>query len=372
MSRDVVVVAGALAQRPHRAGHAWVFVHWLLGLRGSGFHVVFVDRISAELGDVAEGVRWVRDVMTAAGFENAWSVLLADGTTAGIPRPDLVERVRGALLVNIMGYLDDEELLATVDRRVFLDLDPGFTQSWQANGLADLLRGHDAFATVGLNLGGPDCCVPDVGVDWIPTLPPVDLDLWCCALAPSGSFTTVGSWRGPFDPIDVNGRRYGLRAHEARAHADLPAHTGAPLEVALDIDDWDAADRSRLEQGGWGLRDPREVSSDLGVYRDYVHASLAEFAIAKQAYVGLRTGWFSDRSACYLASGRAVIVSDTSLPEWMCGGEGILPYRDVDEAAAAIDAVRAEPVRHGQAARDFARAHLDARLVARSLVERAA
>jgi hypothetical protein len=308
--------------------------------------------------------------MARAGFDGAWTVLLPDGGAAGMTRRDLLQHAEDAWLLNIMGYLDDPELLAAVRRRVFLDLDPGFTQSWQASGSADLLRGHDAFATVGLNIGAPDCRVPNVGVEWIPTLPPVDLDLWQCEPSAAGPFTTVGSWRGPFDPIDVDGVRYGLRAHEARAHADLPARTGVALEAALDIDPWDEGDRARLELGGWELHDPREVSGDLCAYRDYVHGSSAEFAVAKQAYVGLRTGWFSDRSACYLASGRAVIVSDTGLPEWVCRGEGLFTYRDPDEAIAAIRTVRADPVRHGHAARRFAHEHLDGRVVARSLLER--
>jgi hypothetical protein len=344
----------------------------MLGLRRAGCRVVFVDRMSPAFGDVGEGVRWVRDVMAAAGLDSAWSVLLDDGTTAGVPRADLLDRARDALLLNVMGYVDDDELLSVARRRVFLDLDPGFTQTWQADGLADLLDGHDAFATVGLNVGNPECLVPDLGVDWLPTLPPVDLDLWCCDRAPAGAFTTVASWRGPFAPVTVDGVRYGLRAHEARAHADLPARTGLPLEAALDMDDWDGDDRARLESAGWTLRDPRPVSSGLASYRDYVHGSLAEFAVAKQVYVGLRTGWFSDRSACYLASGRAVIVSDTYLPGWLCDGDGLFAYRDIDEAEAAIEAVSADPARHGSAARELARAHLDARVVALSLLERAA
>jgi hypothetical protein len=271
-----------------------------------------------------------------------------------------------------MGYLDDDDILSAAERRLFLDLDPGFAQSWKANGLADVLGGHDAFVTVGLNVGKPSCLVPDVGIDWIRTLPPVDVQRWRCDESASGSFTTIGSWRGPFDPIDVDGCRYGLRAHQARVHADLPRRTGARLEAAIEFDSWDLEDRMRLKIGGWSLRDPRPLSRDLFVYRDYVQHSVAEFGIAKQVYVGLRSGWFSDRSACYLASGRAVIVTDTGLPAWMRDGNGIRTYRDTDEAIAAIDEVRADPVRHGRAAREFAEEHLDARRVAQSVLERVA
>jgi hypothetical protein len=375
VSSDVVVVAGAMAQQPNRAGHAWVFVNWMLSLRRLGYRVLFVDRIDASLGAVRAGVRWVGDVMASQGLDSSWSVLvgheqLADAS-GGVPRTQVAALADGALLVNVMGYLDDADLLARFAHRIFLDVDPGFGQVWQANGLADVFSGHDTYATVGLNVGAADCKVPHLGIPWVHTLPPVDLASWAASSPPGTQFTTIASWRGPFAPIELNGEVFGLRAHEARRFGDLPASTGMTLEIALAIDNSDAVDRRTLICGGWSLRDPLTVAGDLGSYRSYIHGSMAEFSTAKQAYVAMRTGWFSDRSACYLAAGRPVIMPDTGFGTLPSSGDAVLIYRTRDEAAEALAAVAAAPARHAAAALAFAEQHLDGRLVARALLENA-
>ena len=153
------------------------------------------------------------------------------------------------LLLNVMGYLDDEELLAAPPLRVFLDIDPGFGQMWRQLGLADLLAGHDRFVSVGLNVGSAGCAVPDCGLDWIPTLPPVALDHW--PVVPDGTrFTSVATWRGPYGPVEHEGRTYGLRVHEFRRFLSLPGLTPGEFEIALAIDPADAADAERLATGG--------------------------------------------------------------------------------------------------------------------------
>lgn len=370
--RETIVVGGALAQRVGRAGHAWVFLNWMLGFRSLGHDVVFVDRVDSTMGDVDRGVAWVREVMEPFGFDDCWSVLLDDGTCAGIARGDLEARASGALLLNVMGYLDDPTVLAAVDQRVFLDIDPGFGQCWQHGELATLFADHDVYATVGLNVGSAGCRVPELGLDWFATLPPVDLDAWSYTSPTSAHFTTVASWRGPFAPVTLDGEVFGLRVHEARAYAGLPARTGAWIEAALDIDSSDGADLALLLKGGWHMVDPAVVAADLYLYRSYIADSVAEFAIAKQVYVALRSGWFSDRSACYLAAGRAVVVSDTGLAEHLPIGAGLLTFTNPDEAAAAVDEVRSDPGRHALAARGLAEEHFDAGRVAQRLLERAA
>lgn len=367
-----VLIAGALAQRPNRGGHAWVFLNWMLGFRRCGYRTIFVDRFDRSMGDVGAGVGWVRDVMGCCGFSDNWSVVLDDGTTAGITRDALERCAVGAVLLNVMGYLDDEVLLGTVGRRIFLDVDPGFGQSWQQAQLAELFVGHDAYATVGLNVGRPDCLVPTLGIPWITTLPPVDLDAWPVVESWNTCFSTVGSWRGPFAPVQVGSNTFGLRVHEARSYADLPSKTGAWLEAALDIDETDDRDRALLLNGGWRLRDPRREAGTVETYRSYVQNSFAEFAIAKHIYVRMRSGWFSDRSACYLAAGKAVVVSDTGVADHLPVGEGLLTYTDLDEAAEAIHEVEAHGSKHAAAARRLAEDLFDAGTVAQRLLERAA
>lgn len=367
-----VVVAGALAQRPGRPGHAWVFLNWMCGARRTRRDVVFVDRWTGELGPCAAGVEWVRTVMASADFDGAWAVVLPSGECAGLSRAELERRLDGSVLLNVMGYLDDEALLALPARRIFLDIDPGFGQAWHVAGLADVFRGHERTATVGLNVGRAGCGVPDLGKDWITTVPPVDVDAWSCAGPPRGPLTSVGSWRGPFAPVVIDGVTHGLRVHAGRAFADLPLRTGVGIEVALDIDPADDPDRLQMLAGGWSVREPGDVAGTMDDYRSYLRRSAGEFSIAKEAYVTMRSGWFSDRSACYLASGRPVITTDTGLGGHLPIGDGLLTYQTVDDAVAAIDEVMSRPAHHARAARELALEYLDSRRVVPSLLERAA
>ena len=365
-----IVVGAALAQRPQRAGHAWMVLNWLAAFRRLGHDVVFADRIDPTLGAVRAGVYWVATTLGSLGVP--WSVLLGDGSATGMPRRELLARARGGVLVNVMGYLDDPQLMDVAARRVFLDIDPGFGQAWQHAGLASVFVGHDAYATVGLNVGRAEGRVPDLGIEWITTLPPVDLDLWPASPPPSeGRFTTVATWRGPFAPVEIDGVVHGLRVHEARRYRTLPSTSGRSLEIALDIDPGDGRDRDALLDGGWVLRDPRSVAGDVDAYRQYIQSSRGEFSIAKQIYVSLRSGWFSDRSACYLASGRPVVASDTGLAPHLPTGEGLLTFDGPESAEQALAEVHEDADRHTKAARQIAEAHFDGRLVAARLLERA-
>ena len=366
---DRVTIAGALAQRPGVGGHAAVFVHWLRGFRRLGWDVLFVDRLDPS-SDASAQERWLADVMEAAGIGDRWAALGPDGACAGRPRAEVLEHLRGsALLLNVMGYLDDPDLLAAAPRRVFLDLDPGFPQMWRALGLHDAFAGHDDVVTVGTRVGLPGSTVPTCGLDWIHTLPPVDLEHWPAGRdAPNGAFTSIATWRGPFGPVDFAGHRYGLRVHEFRRFLDLPSRTGVALEVALSIDSGDAADRDAVAGAGWVLADPRAVAADLSAYRAYIERSAAELSIAKQMYVDTCGGWFSDRSACYLAAGRPVVAQDTGFGDALPVGEGLLRFATADEATDAVDEVRAGWHAHARAARALAEEHLDAPRVVERLL----
>jgi len=374
-----IAVSGSLAQRPGRAGHAWVFLNYLLGFRDLGHEVLFLDRLEAAMLDPGEGAtsvrdsraaRWLVETMAGAGLGDCYCLLLDGGETIGLSRAQALERLgRSSLLLDFNGFLADEELLAAAPRRVFLDIDPGFAQIWSELGLTAMLDGHDAFATVGLNLGAPGCTVPGGGREWVTTTQPVLLERWP-AIAAGDAFTSVGSWRGPFGPVEFEGVDYGLRAHEFRRFAELPRHCGAPFEIALDIDPADAADAERLRAGGWGLADPASIAADLETYRAYLQGSLAEISIAKGMYVKSRGGWFSDRSACYLASGKPVLAQDTGFGGWLPVGEGLLSFDDMASAVAGAEAILAAPERHARAAREIAEEHFDSRKVLPALLER--
>jgi hypothetical protein len=374
--RETVVVAGSVAQRPGRGGHAWVLLQYLLGFRRLGFEVLFLDRLSREMLPAGAGwpppreLDWLRSTMAAHGLEDDWCLLLDDheAGSGGLPRREALERVRRAtVLIDVMGFLADEEMLAAAGRRVFLDIDPGFPQMWQELGLHRSFGDHDAYATVGLRVGLEGSSVPTCGVEWVRTPQPVVLAEW--PATPGGrAYTSVATWRGPFEPIDFGGQRFGLRAHQMRAFAALPDATGVEMELALDIDPADEADADRLREGGWRLVSP-ERAATAADYRSYVQTSRAEVGVAKDMYVRSRGGWLSDRSLCYLASGKPVIAQATGFEREVETGAGLLCFADFEEAAASVAEVEGAYERHSAAARELAGARFDSDRVLPELLE---
>ncbi|MEY2434166.1 MAG: hypothetical protein QOC92_3891 [Acidimicrobiaceae bacterium] len=373
MQNGTIVVGGSLAQRPGHGGHAWVFLNYLLGLQRLGWDVFFVDRLEPEMcADMTTNVAWLRDVMAAFDLAERWALLYDGGREVVNSTRVLVEQTvdNATLFLNVMGYIDDERVMAGAERRVFLDIDPGFGQMWQATGLQEMFVGHDDYVTIGENIGAPGCTIPTCGVDWITTKQPVVLGQWPVTPISSTTFTSVVSWRGPFAPVEFEGETYGLRVHEFRRFLELPAKTGEPFELALDIHPDEADDLVRLSESAWNLVDPRVVAGDPHTYRDYVQRSGAELMIAKNLYVRSRSGWFSDRSACYLAAGRAVVAQNTGLDDWLPSGDGLLLFDSLDEAIDAVKAVAADPRRHSRAAREIAEAHFGSDVVLTRLLDR--
>jgi hypothetical protein len=370
-----VAVGGALAQRPGYGGHAWALLGYLRGFRELGHEVLFLDRLTWEMapdpGQRERCVRWLVETMEAAGLGDSYSLFLEEGTV-GLSREEAIARVRDSLLLlNVMGFVEDPEVLAASRRKVFLDIDPGFGQMWRALGLYDPFVGHDAYATVGERIGEPDCLVPDCGIEWVTTPHPIVLGDWPVA-AGGARFTGVGSWRGPYAPIEFEGRRFGLRAHELRKLLALPAGVDAEFELALEIDPADAADAEALAANGWRLVDPAAVAGDLGSYRRYVQGSRAELMVAKEIYVETRGGWLGERSLAYLASGKPVLALETGFGERYPTGEGLIAFADLEGARAGAEEILAAPERHARAARELAAEHFDACKVLGRLLERVA
>ncbi len=369
----VAIVAGALANKPRSGGEAWVRLSWVLGLRRLGFDVVFVERLA---GDHADGQRYFEEV--AAEFRLAESSGLIDAngrSRAGMSEVALREAATGAeVIFNISGHLDDGPLLAGPRHRAYVDLDPGFTQAWHSDpAIPFSVGGHDSYVTVGLNVGTVASSIPAGGIEWIPTLPPVVLDQWSPAPAPEVPlrFTTVATWRSPYGKVQVGDRLAGLKHHEFRRFLQLPERVPeATFELALDIHEGDRADRESLLGHGWKLVSPLEAAASPGAFRSYLRGSDAEFSVAQGVYVEGRTGWFSDRTAAYLASGRPALVQDTGLPGQLSSGEGLLAYSRPEEAAAAARRIIADPAAHATAARQMAEEHLDSDRVLGRLLER--
>ena len=229
------------------------------------------------------------------------------------------------------------------------------------------LRGHDVYVSVGLNLGAPDCPLPTCGITWQTTLPPVVLQEWMTTIAPGAAYTTVADWRG-YSPVEWHGVWYGQKAEEFLRILNLPRHVSAPLELCLAIHP-DEPDYAKLGESGWRLASPRQHCATLDTYRDYIHHSRGEFTVVKHGYAAGRTGWFSDRSACYLAAGRPVIVQDTGIGRYLPTGMGVLTFTDLASAADAIEQVERNYAAHAAEAVGFAREHLDSDRVLARLAE---
>jgi hypothetical protein len=379
-----IVIAGSMAQKPGRGGHTWVFLQYLLGFRKLGWDVLFLDRLEPEMSHDDSGtrvpieqswnVRYFRDVMQCFGFDRSYALFNGGESTIGLSRQQVLEQVGASVaLINVMGFFNDGEILAAAPRRVFLDIDPGFGQMWQASGLHDTFRGHDAYATIAENIGKPECTIPTCGLPWITTRPPVVLSEWPRvngSHATPRAITSIASWRGSYGPVVYQGTTYGLRVHEFRKFASLPRLTGGRFELALDIHPTEARDLELLRDNGWVLVEPRTAAADPARYRDYIRSSAAELMIAKGMYVQTRSGWFSDRSACYLASGRPVIAQDTGLDGVLPTGAGLLTFATLEEAADATRAMARDYAQHSQAARRVAAECFDSSVVLSALIRK--
>lgn len=352
-----VVVSGAVANRVRNAGEAWVRASWVEALTELGHEVTFVEALaarSAEESLAASG--WFAEVVAWFDLVDRSHLVVAI-SPADLEPTEAVREVLGQadVLVDISGTLPIDWLDLVRGERVYVDLDPGFTQVWAAHGLIELGR-HHLHATVGTRIGRPGGPGPTGGVDWIGIRQPVVLRRWPTSAVPVDPFrcTTVTSWRPSYGPLEWDGVIHGLKVHEFRRHRALPDLTRARMELALAIDDADAGDRDALLASGWNLSDPRLASGSPDGFRRFVAASSAEWSVAQGAYVGLDTGWFSDRTVRYLASGRPAIVQDTGWTHELPSGSGLLGFHDPESAATAIDSVMSDPQRHGAAARRLA------------------
>jgi hypothetical protein len=369
-----ILLSGMVAGEPFQGGATWAVLQYLAGLTGLGHEVVLVEPLRGgdrdRLASGSDAVTYFRSLPLLKGR----AALLAEETaeTVGLSFGALRRFASDAdLLINVSGMLRDERLLEPIPVRAFLDLDPGFNQAWHATGEDMGLDLHTHWVTVGQAIGREGCPIPTCGRSWIGTLPPVALDHWpAVGGAPErDAFTTVGHWRS-YGSIEHAGIHYGQRAHSLRELIGLPRMTASRFQFALGIHPDEKRDLDALRLNGWGLLDPIEIAGNPESYAEFIRASKAELSIAKSGYVASSSGWFSDRSACYLASGRPVVAQDTGFGDFLPVGEGLLAFATAAEAAEAVGRVEGDPELHGRAARALAEEHLDARKVLPRLLER--
>ncbi len=307
------------------------------------------------------------------GIAQTSALIYCDGAELhGLPMDQLTAGARRAsLLFNISGHLTLPEVKDKVGCKVYYDDDPGFTQFWHAaHNPGTRLNDHDFYFTIGENIGKPGCSIPTGGLKWRPTRPPIVIEDWPM-LNPStfDRFTTVASWRGAYGPVQHEGKTYGLKVHEFRKFIDSPRRIGQPCEIALQIHPADNKDLEALRANGWRIRDPKEVADSPDAFRRFVQTSSAEFSVAQGIYVDTFSGWFSDRTVRYLASGKPVLVQDTGISGNYPLGEGLFAFRDIDEVVEGAQRIVLEYTRHCRAARRLAEEHFDSNKVIGELAQ---
>jgi hypothetical protein len=374
-----IIVGGVISLQPFSAGNAWDRLHYVLGLRKLGHEVLFLEEIGPDwcVDGTGRKVRLeesvnrriFKDLMRRFQIDDS-ACQICDGDVAGMSRQSLVRWTKEAeLLINISGHVQADEVLSNVERRVYLDQDPVFTQLWKAEYGKDLDFGrHEVFLTVGLNIGTPHSQIPDGSVPWQHTLPPVFMDRWPQRADSGGSrFSTIASWAG-YSDLSYRGEWYQSKYVEFVRFAALPRRVSQDFELALK--DYRERDEGiqLLKENGWILTSAQDIA-DLDRYQKFVYSSRAEIGIAKNAYVRGHSGWFSDRSGQYLASGRPVLLESTGIERHLPAGDGVLTFSTMEEAVAGVEEINARYEHHCGAAREFAVEFLDSTKVLARILE---
>jgi hypothetical protein len=363
-----VVVGSWMVRYPLGGILSWV-LQYLVGFRQLGHEVWFVEKAGypnacfdplrgVMSNDCSIGATTVDGLLRRFGLNGRWCFVDWAGRYHGAPRKQIEAVFASADLFVDMGthghWADESEWVGT---RVFLDGEPGFRQ--MKIELDDDLPAYDHWYTTGRCIGSASSAVPTAGREWRPIAHPVATELFNRSPPPDcGPFTTVMNWQS-HDRLEYRGVTYGQKDVEFERFAELPKATAAPLELAVAGN----VPSDRLRALGWRLRDAHQVTHSFDSFAAYIRHSSGEFGVCKNVFVATRSGWFSDRSAAYLASGRPVVLQDTGFSEHLPCGRGLFAVSDVEEAAAAIEEIRADRLRHSRWAADVARDHLEARTV---------
>ncbi len=381
-SRLRIVVTGLIAQYP-LGGVTWDYLQYVLGFAGMGHDVYYLEDTgfwpyNPETGGLSEdgcqfNVAYLAEVMQQFGLQDKW-LYRHDYTDTWYGVDDTTRRevlASADILVNVSGCLVDPGRYRDIERLVFIDSDPVFTQVKLLNGyqsFRDQIDLHDVLFSFAEN---PSHRIPDSGDHWIPTRQPVVLSEWEPVDLKRDTFTTIMNWTS-YQALEWQGETYGQKDAEFEQFIDLPSELpSGTLELAVNDGNTTQTPRERLINSGWSLVSPNQVCGNLGSYRDYIRSSFAEWSVAKNGYVKGHSGWFSCRSACYLAAGRPVVVQDTGFRSLYPVGCGILAFSNVAEALAGIDSVRSDPDRHCEAARAIAESHFASGVVLNKLLDNA-
>jgi hypothetical protein len=374
MSRPLAIYAGYIVRYP-LGGHILSELHSLVGLQQLGYDVIFAEESGGAwapcydpvrntmTSDASHGINVLKQLLRPHELDDNWCYVDAHGTYLGLAAQEFRDRCRNATLLLSRAGVTWLEEFRECKTRVYLDMDPGFTQfracevSASCPGFASPHDFHHHF-TIGERIGRADCSVPDCGLNWRPSRQPVVLDLITPRFTPEAKlFTTVMNWSA-YGATEYRGETYGQKDVELLKLLDLPQRTGPVFEIALAGPN---APADKLRAAGWIVSDPLRATESVKTYCDFIGRSRGEFSVAKNCYVKTRSGWFSDRTANYLAMGKPAIVQDTGFSENLPCGEGLFAFRSADDVLAAIETIAKDYARHCRAARKIAEDYFDAR-----------
>jgi hypothetical protein len=381
-TRGPLVVFGIAFWYP-LAGVTYQFLHYLIGLRRLGWDPYYVEDSARWLYDPVrddatpdprENLAAVVPALETHGFGDRWAFRShhEGGRVYGIGESRLGALYReAAALLNVTGAQELRPEHLACPRRIYVETDPVKGQILVAQGdraMLAMYAAHDTVFSFGENLGRPDCGVPVERLTWLPTRQPVTLDAWEPVSGGGHAYSTIATWRNANDVV-YGGETYRWsKDREFAKVLDLPGRRPGPFELATAVD---VATAAGLRAHGWRLADALAVSREPARYRDYIRGSRAEFTVAKDQNVRLRSGWFSDRSACYLAAGRPVITQDTGFASVLPTGKGLFAFRDLDDILVAVDTIETDYDGNRGAAREIAAEYFDAERVLGSLLARA-
>lgn len=360
---------------PEGGGHFWVYMQYALGLLQSGCDVYWMEAFRSEGDEAADGVLLAPFLARMKRFGWEGRLLLypsrEPNVAPGLPSAYFGRKraeaesifERADLLLNFH-YAITPELLARFRRTALVDIDPGLLQFWVSRGQLAVPR-HDLYFTTGETVGTAAAPFPDCGLKWIHIRPPISLEHWPCLFDPCAeAFTTVSNWDSDDWIVDDQETYENTKRVAFLEFADLPCLTSQPLELALFLrteKDW--LDRRNLEERGWRIRPSREIAGTPEDYQAYVQGSRGEFSCAKRSCLKFQNAWVSDRTLCYLASGKPVVVQDTGPSSFLPNGEGMFRFSSLKEAAQAFAAINRDYGKHCRAARQIAQMHFDSKQV---------
>jgi hypothetical protein len=383
-TRGRIIVFGILFWYP-LAGVTYQFLHYLLGLRRLGYDPYYVEdsgrwvydpAVNDMSPDASNNVGAVAAVLDAHGFAGRWAFRghYPGGRCYGMSEARILDLYREAdAFLNVTGAQEIREEHLVCRRRIYVESDPFASQVKVASGdpgTIATLEAHDTLFTFGENIGADDCTVPVERFRWLPTRQPVEMSLWQRTEAAGSRFTTITTWHNKGKDLDYQGSRYyWTKDREFEKVLDLPQRRpGVAFELAAGVD---PDVHARLTAHGWHRTDSVEISRDPVRYREYICQSRGEFTVARDQYVRPRTGWFSDRSCCYLAAGRPVITQETGFSKFLPTGKGLFGFSTMDDILAAVDAIESDYEGHCRAAREIAQEYFATEKVVASLMARA-